>query len=188
MATNNTYIQQIRYDGNEYTKGTVVDLLQAFNIICKDFPFVKNPKSKELPSHNWHDEDGVDVYIPAKIPLEEYDMEVSFIYTCVEDSSIQERDEKMRIDISNFIDFLYGRVKGNPNDSFSSGRLAIYNEYVGMGRKDVYVKEVKNEIYEKTESDPDAVAVFNVKFAVCDPSTEVRPIKDNHSIVNDLFF
>ena len=48
MAIYKTYIQQLSYDGTDYTKGSIVDLLTAYKIICQDFPFKKNPKPKDL--------------------------------------------------------------------------------------------------------------------------------------------
>ena len=168
MAKCNTYIQQIRFDGLSYEKGTVVDLLKTFNIVCQDFPFMKNPKSKELPTRDWAGSDGLDVYVPNVIPMKNYEIEVVFLYVG--------EDESIRTDISNFIDFIYGRISVNSEGGFKSGRLAVYNEYVGMGRKDIVVSEVDNEIFCVNDSDPDAIAKFKVKFNVYDPTTEVEPI------------
>ena len=70
-------------------------------------------------------------------------------------------------------------------------RVNVYNEHTGIGRKDVVVAEVDNEIYYLTESDPDAVAKFKVKFTVYDPVTDVTPSTRTVSgvtTVNDLTF
>ena len=167
MVTYNTYVQQISFDGLEYTKGSVVDLLSEFNIVCQEFPFKKNPKPKDLPTRDWAGEDGLDVYIPDQLPVKHYDVEVVFLYAGTE--------KTMRTDLSNFIDFLYGRIKGSSSDTVQSGRLVIYNEHTGIGRKDIVVSEVENEIFYLTDSDPDAVAKFKIKFTVYDPTTEVTP-------------
>ena len=135
MSVANTYIQQIKFNGKNYSKGSVVDLKESFKIICQDFPFKKNPKSKDLPSRDWYDEDGLDVYIPDTLPIKHYDFDVVFLYVGTK--------ENIRADISKFIDFIYGRIKGNNGDSVKSSRLAVYNEYVGMGRKDIVVSEVE---------------------------------------------
>ncbi len=163
-----TYIQQLSFDGITYSKGSVVDLLKSYNIICQDFPFKKNPKPKDLPTRDWAGEDGLDVYIPDKIPMKSYDMDVTFLYVGDE--------EHIRTDISDFIDFICGRIKGGNSDTVKSGRLAIYNEYVGMGRKDVVVSDIDNEIFYCTDADPDAVAQFKVKFTVYDPTTDITPV------------
>lgn len=178
MAIYNTYVQQLSFDGTNYTKGNVVDLLTTYKIICQEFPFTKNPKPKDLPTRDWAGEDGLDVYIPKELPVKHYDMEVVFLYVGTE--------ETIRTDLTNFIDYLYGR-----NDGAVGSRLAIYNEHTGIGRKDVVVAEVDNEIYYLTESDPDAVAKFKVKFTVYDPVTDVTPSTRTISgvtTVNDLTF
>lgn len=173
MTVYNTYVQQISFDGITYTKGTVVDLLKTFKIVSQDFPFKKNPKTKDLPTRDWAGEDGLDVYVPDKLPMEKYDIEVSFLYVGDE--------QHIRTDISDFIDFICGRIKGDDSDSVKSGRLAIYNEYVGMGRKDVVVSEIGDDIFYCSDADPDAVAKFNVKFTVYDPTTDVTPTYGTYS-------
>ena len=180
MAIYKTYVQQLSFDGTSYTKGAVVDLLSTYKIICQDFPFVTIPKPKSLPTRDWAGEDGLDVYIPDKIPIKHYDTDVVFLYVGTEST--------IRTDLKNFIDYLYGR-----NASAVGGRLAIYNEHTGIGRKDVVVSEVDNEIFYLTDEDPDAVAKFKVKFTVYDPTTEVTPTRTTNSTtgvttVTDLSF
>lgn len=162
MAIYNTYIQQLDFNGTDYTKGPVIDLLEKYNIISQEFPFCKNPKPKSLPTRDWAGEDGLDVYVPKTLPVGNYEIEVTFLYKGTEQS--------MRQDIAGFIDFLYGR-----NEDAVGSRLAIYNEHTGAGRKDVVVSEVDNEIFYLSDADPDAVAQFKVKFMVYDPTTEVTP-------------
>ncbi len=180
MSVANTYIQQIKSDGHTYLKGSVVDLKEAFNIVCQDFPFKKNPNPKDLPTRDWHDEDGSDVYVPDTLPIKHYDVDVTFLYVGTKPS--------IRTDISDFIDFIYGRKKGNDGDAIQSARLAVYNEYVGMGRKDIVVSEVKNEIFYCSDNDPDAVAKFSVKFTVYDPTTNVYPVTSSTGKVTELNF
>lgn len=168
MAIYDTYVQQIGFDGISYSKGSVVNLFSAFKIVCQEFPFKKNPKPKDLPTRDWAGEDGLDVYMPEKLPVMSYDMEVTFLYKGTE--------ETMRNDLNSFIDFLYGRIKGNSGDTVQSALLAIYNEHTGMGRKNIVVSEVENELFYLTVSDPDAVAKFKIKFTVYDPTTEVTPV------------
>ena len=178
MAIYKTYIQQLSFDGEEYTKSSIVDLLENYKIICQEFPFVKHPKPKDLPTRDWAGEDGIDVYVPDSLPLNKYDIEVAFLYVGTENS--------IRSDISAFLDYLYGR-----NDGAIGARLAIYNEHTGIGRKDVVVSEVANEIFYLTDDDPDAVAKFNIKFTVYDPATDVIPVIsviNNKNVVTDLSF
>lgn len=160
MAIYKTYIQQTSFDGATYTKGAVVDLLSTYNIICQEIPFLINPEPKELPKRDWNDEDGIDVYVPATRRMKEYTMDVDFLYVGT--------DANIRTDLKNFINFLYGR-----NTGAVGSLLVIYNDYIGLGRKDVIVKEVSNEVFIARNTDPDAIAKFKVKFLVCDPITEV---------------
>lgn len=162
MRVYKTYIQQLSFDGIAYKKGEVADLQKRFRIVCSSFPFKRNPEAKDLPSRDWAGEDGRDIYIPEKIPMKNYEIEAVFVYKGTEGT--------ISSDISDFVDFLYGR-----NENAVGGRLAVYDEYVGMGRKDVHVLSVDNDVYECSDADPDAIAEFKVKFAVEDPVTEIIP-------------
>ena len=171
------YIQQTWFDGVNYAKGSVVDILSDYNIAVMEFPFKRNPKTKALPSRDWAGTDGLDVYVPVDgLPVNSYDMEVTFLYKGTEGT--------IREDLSKFIDFICGRIPGNRNDSIQSGRLTIYDEHVGMGRKDVVVSEVDNELFYCSEYDKDAVAKFKVKFTVYDPTTDVRLSKTGGVVTN----
>lgn len=177
MALYKTYIQQLGFDGTTYTKGSVVDLLDKFKVMCQDFPFKRNPKPKDLPTRDWAGEDGLDIYIPnGSLPMKHYDIDVEFIYVGTE--------ETMRTDLMGFINFITGRSPGATNDVVQSGRLAIYNEHVQMGRKDVVVSEIDNELYYRSDYDNDKVARFKVKFTVCDPTTEIITYKYNGNVSN----
>lgn len=163
MTIYKTYIQQLSYDGITYNQGDVVDLLDTYKIISQEFPFAKNPKPKDLSTRDWAGEDGLDVYIPKELPIKHYDIDVTFLYVGTE--------ETIRRDLIDFINFLYGR-----NSGAIGSRLAIYDEYTGIGRKDIVVSEIGNDIFFLTESDPDAVAKFKIKFTVYDPTTDVTPV------------
>lgn len=112
--------------------------------------------------------------------MKHYDIEVFFLYVGTKSN--------IRTDILNFIDFIYGRAKADVNDTVKSGRLAVYNEYVGMGRKDIVVAELSNELFHCSESDPDAVAKIKVKFTVYDPTTIVTPVESPSGKVIELNF
>ena len=178
MAFCKTYIQQLSFNGIAYTKGQVVELFNTFGIVCKDIPFKFMPEKKELPTRDWLEEDGLDVYVPPVIPMKSYDMDVKFLY--VGDES------NIRSNIKSFIKFLYGR-----NTGATGGRLSIYNEYVGIGRKDVVVSKVQDEIFFVSDEDPDCVAQFSVTFTVYDPVTDVTPTTgtvNGNVVVTDLSF
>lgn len=174
-----TYIQQIRFDGMTYTKGSTVELYDRFKVVCSDFPFVLFPKRKDMPTREWTGEHGTDIYVPDEIPLKEYDVDATFLFYQRRGAGVT--DETIRESIKSFIGFLYGRVKGAAGDSVQSGRLAVYNEHTGIGRKDIVVAEVSNEIFFSTNYDDDVVAEFRVRFTVFDPVTDVTVTNGNIS-------
>ena len=173
-----TYIQQLSLIDNNYTKGDVVDLLETFKIGCENFPYKNYPEAKDLPTHDWPGEDGIDVFVPDTIPMKDYELEVTFIYSGTE--------QDMRTDIDNFVKFLYGR-----NSGAVGARLAIFDEHVGLGRKDVRVKKVGNDFFYDEDWDDDKLAGFKVTFHVDDPTTEVVPtyaVRDGERVAVDLTF
>ena len=179
MDVKRVYIQQLAFDGESYRKGPVIDLLSKFNIACMEFPFKIFPEAKDLPVREWPGEDGRDVYIPSKIPMKNYDLEVEFVYKGTEKTIAK--------DITDFIEFIYGR-----NAEAVGGSLAIYDEYVRLGRKDVHVLSVDNTAYSCDDIDPDAVASFKVKFGVEDPTTKATAVytvgPNKEMVVSDLKF
>lgn len=172
-----TYIQQTKYDGIGYTKGDVVDILEKYNVGCVSFPFKTAPKTQKLPEREWYGEDGKDVFVrDGGLPLEDYDVEAEFIYKGTLD--------RIGSDVPAFLDFIRGR-----NDGAVGGRLTVYDEYAGFGRKDVVVDEVDPQMYKADSSDPDAIFDFKVKFHVYDPATVVTLSKSvSTGKVTDLSF
>lgn len=176
MGKYHTYIQQTSFDGQSYTKGSVIETLSKFHIGCLSFPFKTAPKSQKLTEREWPGVDGKDVYIPPTgIPLEDYDLEVEFIY--------KGTMETIETDMASFLDFIRGRNKGAVG-----GRLTVYDEHVGFGRKDVVVNEIDDQYYGADQSDPDALFDFKVKFHVYDPATPVELVKGTDGVVTDLSF
>lgn len=155
------FIQQLVYSGSTdtYTLGTMVDTFEEYGIACKECPFVLFPEAKDVLSEDWPDEQGVDVYLPAQAKLKDYDFEASFI-TSGEESTVL-------TNIRSFAQFLYGL-----NDNGSS-RLAILDEHSGIGRKDVRVVNLGNELWWNDDNDDEKIAIFKVKFHVYDPVTDV---------------
>lgn len=198
MSVYKTYIQQLSLDGQNTPKGSVVDLLERFHIVSQEFPFKKNPKPKELPTRDWAGEDGLDVYIPEDLPMKDYEVEVTFLYVrntsdngssgYGSETAEETRNRLMRKDIGDFIDFLYGKMKAAVSDTVKSGRLAVYDECSGIGRKDVVVAEVENELFYMSDNDSDGVAKFKVKFNVYDPTTDVTASRDQNGVVTTLDF
>lgn len=170
MGLCKTYMQQLSFNGTTYTKGSVVDLLETYNIGCENFPFKVMPEAKELPKRDFPDENGVEVFAPTQMPLKDYEIDVIFIYKGNESS--------MRSDVQNFLNFLYGRNNGAVGSTF-----AIYDEHVKIGRKDVRVKRVGNEFFYNEDYDDEKQAGFKVTFNVDDPATDVVPQYSGSTLV-----
>lgn len=174
MRIPRTYIQQSLFDGTDYKKGDVVDILDRYNVACITFPFKLAPKSSKLIEREWPGEDGKDVYIPKTgLPIDDYDIEVSFCYKGTLD--------KIKNDMSEFLNFIRGR-----NEKATGGRLFVYDENVGFGRKDVVVSSIDDSTYQADESDPDAIFSFKVTFHVYDPSTDLKIKRNGTGKIIDL--
>lgn len=163
MEFYNAYIQQLSYDGETYTKGEFRDLLKDFGCGVSSFPFKPFSEAKDAITRDWVDEHGTDVYIPKDGQfLKSYELDVELIFKGTENN--------IRTNIMNFLKFIYGK------------RLAIYDEFVGFGRKDVRAKSHDNNLLFIAGDNADSVATFKVKFEVNDPVTEVLLIKSSDGV------
>lgn len=159
------YIQQQTFDGTTYTDVAGAEA-NTYGVVCQEFPFKYFPEVKELPKRDWVDDDGDDVYYPTDgTKLKAFDIDVTFLYA----GPIHTYQEGgttilgMRDNLTAFINFLYGRNSGG------SSCLLIYDEYTDTAFRNVYVKEVSNDLYEYNDVNMNAHAQFKVKFRVNDP-------------------
>lgn len=164
------YIQQITFNGIAYTKGEFADSLDDFGIACKEWPFKLYPEAKDVAETDYTDEHGKDAYIPSHAVLKDYDIESEFIVNGTSLSDVQTK-------IKTFFDFLYGFNSGG------SARLAAYDEHTGIGRKDIRLVEVDNDLWWNDDSDDEKIAIFKVKFHVYDPKTDVQLSNNNDELV-----
>lgn len=161
MGTHKLFIQQMRYDGVNYTKGAIIDAYTDYHVVCKDFPIKIEPEIKDIVTKDFKGSHGLDAYIPDALTLKEYEMEVEFLYVGTHNT--------MRTDITNFVKFLRGRNSGSVG-----ARLAIYDEFAQIGRKDLVAKSIEyGTWWDVPDADTEAIAVFKVKFNVYDPVTDV---------------
>lgn len=162
MAIQRTYIQQLDFNGTTYTKGDIVDLYDEFGIGVEIFPFKEKSEIKEIATRDWPDEHGIDSYIPTGgLLLKDYDLDVDIIcYGSISD---------LHARLTRFFQFVTGYNDGG------SARLAVYDENVGQGRKDVRYKGNENTLWYNEDCDDDKIARFTTKFHVDDPNTEVTP-------------
>jgi hypothetical protein len=162
MAFLRTFIQQLEYNGTSYTKGSVVDMYDEFGMGVEVFPFKDKPEAKAVASRDWPDEHGLDTYIPSGgLYIKDYDLDVDII--CY--GSLSDLHNR----ISRFFDFINGEnTNGSP-------RLAIYDEHVSQGRKDVRYVKNENTLWHHIDGESEKIAEFKVTFHVDDPHTEVTP-------------
>ena len=135
----------------------VVDTLDNWNIVCKDFPFKLYGEAKELPSQDWHDKDGEDEYIPNELKIAAYEIDVEFAYKGAIDSA--------NIKIREFLDYLTGR-------GGTGAELMVYDTYTKIGRRNVRFVSVEDDVFYR-QTDSGDVVVFVVTFKVNDPVTDI---------------
>ena len=156
MEKENTLLFMKMKDDSE-----VKDSFSDFGIVCTSIPFMPYGELKELPKRDWPGEDGEDIYIPDKIPLSAYDMEIGMCYkgdlsTCYDK-------------IKSFVDYLTGKDGKGSN-------LKVYSPYTGIGRQNVYLKGISE--FDFYRSNIDESLTFMLKLRVSDPSTDISLSKD----------
>ena len=135
----------------------VVDTLDNWGIVCKDFPFKLYGEAKDLPSHDWKDEDGDDEYIPDELKIAAYEMDVEFVYKGAVESA--------NTNIRAFLDYLTGR-------GGTGAELMVYDTYTKIGRQGVRFVSVDEDVFFRQTEYGDVV-VFSVAFKVNDPVTDI---------------
>lgn len=136
---------------------SVVDTLDSWGIVCKEFPFKLYGDAKELPSHDWKDKDGDDEYIPSELPIAAYEIEVEFAYKGAMNSA--------NTNIGAFLAYLTGRGS-------TGAELQVYDTYTKIGRQSVRFVSVEDDVFYRQEEGGDVV-VFVVTFKVNDPVTDI---------------
>lgn len=139
----------------------VVDTLDNWGIVCKNFPFKLYGEAKELPSHDWKDEDGDDEYIPDVLPIAAYEMEVEFAYKGDMFTA--------NSNIKGFLDYLTGR-EGD------GAEFMCYDTFTRIGRQKMRFVSVSEDIFHRDQNNSEYgcdVIVFSVTFKVNDPVTEI---------------
>lgn len=135
----------------------VVDTLDNWGIVCKDFPFKMYGEAKELPSNDWKDEDGDDEYIPSELKIASYELEVEFVYKGDMNTA--------NTNIKAFLDYLTGR-------GGTGAEFMVYDTFTKIGRQHVRFVSVDDDIFWRQEDGGDVV-VFVVTFKVNDPVTDI---------------
>ena len=135
----------------------VVDTLDNWGIVCKDFPFKLYGEAKELPSHDWKDEDGDDEYIPDVLPIAAYEFAYKGdMFTA-------------NSNIKGFLDYLTGR-EGD------GAEFMCYDTFTRIGRQKMRFVSVSEDIFHRDQNNSEYgcdVIVFSVTFKVNDPVTDI---------------
>lgn len=160
MAYDRFYIQ--KEDKNSTIKESIAD----FGIYVKDVPFAIFPEMKELPTNDWYDEDGEEVYTPQgdeRMRMAAYDLTIEFAYKGDEDTA--------KSAVRDFLDYITGRSDGLI-------LMRMYDTHTRIGRKNVRVKSVSDDATYK-RSNGGEVLLFKVTFRVGDPVTDIKLVEDN---------
>ena len=101
---------------------------------------------------------GEDTYIPDKLPLKAYDLEAEMCY---------------KGDLGTAYDKIMAFQNYLTGENGDGATLKIYNSHTGIGRQGLYLLEVGD--FEFNKSNMDEVLTFPVKFRVTDPRTQIIP-------------
>ena len=159
MTPYRLYFMQLTYDGANYTLGSVKDTISEWNIVCSDSPNKVQGEMKELATLDWIGEDGMDVYVPATPRLKTYDMQFKFLY--------EGTDANFTTNTRNFISYL------------RSKRLAFYESFTKIGRKDVVLTTFDPDVLVRKSVDNTSIMTFALNFRIYDPVTDVVPTYSN---------
>lgn len=143
-------------------KAPVIDTYEAWQIVCKDFPFKLGGDAKDLYAESLPDEHGDDEYIPDIIPIGAYEIDVPFVYK----GSINTANHY----IKQFLHYLLGLDGYKPD-------LKIYDTYTKIGRQKVRYVGYKDDAFVRKDDEGDVVE-FTMSFKVNDPLTEITLEKD----------
>ena len=153
MNAYKVYFQRFTYDGATYTEGNVYETLAQWGYVCSECGTYPMKEMKELATLDWVGEDGQDVYVPTTPRLKSYDLPFSFIG--------EGADSTLRTNAKNMVDFLKG------------GRLAYYDEYSAIGRKDLVLTSYDPDVFIRETTNGISIISFKLNFRVYDPVTSV---------------
>ena len=159
MAYHKLYIQKTG-------SSSAYDTLKTFGVWAMEVPFHIAGDVKDLPSNDWKDESGEDEYLPDVLPMKAYDMTVKFGYKGERGTG--------REHLAAFFNYLRGKswaLNGTAHNGDGS-EIMIYSELVGIGRRGIRLKSIKDEADYVLDDAMEAVMV-EVTFKVNDPDTDV---------------
>ena len=114
---------------------------------------------KDLPSNNWHDEHGLDEYIPDVLPVKEYTITIGLVY--------RGQPYTGAAQVEDFLSFLT-----------NGGSNRIYSTRLRQGRQDVRFKSFERS-GAMIDSGCDDVIIFTITMQVNDPITNITLEQSN---------
>lgn len=123
------------------------DLYSDFGVKTTSVPLFVPMETKELPSRDWADEDGEDVFFPSGLKLAAYDSDVDVIY---------------KGDTGTFMS-----VQKSLFDYLSGGELNIYSPYSSTGCKGAYLKGFSD--FDFVSDSTGEFAQFKISFRITKP-------------------
>ena len=140
-----------------------------FGIVCTEVPFLPFGEAKDLPSNDWPDEHGEDVYIPNSILFQPFDFDVEL--ACKGDINSNTAAEKMRDFMSYLTTYL------------NHDGIMVYFPYISDGRVACY-KGIDMGDYWQIGNDE--FIEFTLKLHVASPDIYVGVNFDDNNNIHSL--
>lgn len=141
------------YIQKEAEGSAVCELGEDFGFYETSCNFYGGGTVKDVPSRDWHDEDGDDEYVPATQRFKAYEMEVGFGYKGGQ--------------------FTANSALASLKSYLSGGTMKIYDSYNRIGRQNVRFMEISDDATLVRDSDEGDILIIKVKFKVNDPVTDI---------------
>lgn len=145
----------------------VKDTAADFGWWVMDAPFHVGGEMKELPSNDWPDEDGLEVFVPPTGQYSKsYDIEMKFAFRYDAGSADWSSHGRAKAALNAFRNYLSGR-------DGSGVMMKVYSEHGDSGRQGVYLLEISdNPTYYCKEQGRERAFIV-VKMRVTDPLTDI---------------
>lgn len=145
------------YMQKESEGAEIIDTIDSFGLYCVEIPFKIAEGVKDIVSRDWHDEDGLDEYIPKNgFRYSTYDMDVKFGF----------KGDKFAANAA---------IKGLM-EYLRSGYIKLYCNYTRIGRQHVRLNKLNDDAELVRDGDGD-ILIFSVSLRVCDPVTDIELTK-----------
>lgn len=167
MGLKRFYIQKMarKVDG-VLTEQQCYDTVSEWGMYCANEPYPLDSEAKELPSNDWGDEDGEDVWEPeGGVPLKAHDVTLLFY--------MKGGLEDVGTDLRRFVDYCTGK-------DGSGVLMKYYSEWTDNGHCGARFKKMDAPDYEITEWG--VVTKVKVTFRVTEPHLMTSYDRDTNTI------